>query len=384
MVASAVVNVSFRSISRCISLMKAVHGGDLELASQLFNVPVEDWVDLSTGINPRSYPLSNIEESAFQQLPYLKPAFIQAAQDYYLGEENTQLTAENSLAVSGSQAVIQLLPRCLPSLPVLLPEIGYQEHRMQWLQSGVTVTEYPSEDLEPTALFINQALEHNCCQHIVIINPNNPTGLKFTPAQLQRWAAKLGEGAYLIIDEAFIDTCAEWSVLPHHFEQNMIVLRSFGKFFGLAGLRLGFVFAHKTLIRRFTQHLGLWAINGPAQSIATRAFHDTTWQQQARVNISQASLLSQTLFQPLFSDKVAEIQGLQRSFHDELFSSYHLPIKHAERLTQFFARQGILIRLIEIGSEGALLRIGRLDPKNEKSLYKLQTVIALYIAYLVK
>jgi len=357
-----------------------LHGGDLQQASQHFDVPVEQWVDLSTGINSESYPITELDAVAFQQLPYIKPDFIQAAKSYYLGDDNKDLSEQNLLAVSGSQAVIQLLPECLPSLPVLLPELGYQEHRLQWQQSGAEVTNYPSIAHEASVSFINKSLQQNNRQHLVIINPNNPSGLKFSPAQLNIWAKNLGEGAYLIIDEAFMDTQPEFSVLAEHFEPNMIVLRSFGKFFGLAGLRLGFVFANEKLIQTLQKRLGLWAINGPAQSIATVAFKDEVWQQQARENISKAAKLSQTLFTPLFSRLQQGRKHTHSVFHEELFSSYCLPIKKAEKLSYFFAERGILLRLIEFNREYSLLRIGSLNPKDKASIRRVEETVDLYLA----
>ena len=363
-----------------LPLSLPLHGGDLQQASQHFDVPVEKWIDLSTGINPEPYPVTELDAAAFQQLPYLKPEFIQAAQSYYLGDDNTDLGMDNLLAVSGTQAVIQLLPECVLSLPVLLPELGYQEHRLQWLHSGAEVTNYPSIVHETSVSFISKSLQQNNRQHLVIINPNNPSGLQFTPSQLQVWAKSLAEGAYLIIDEAFMDTQPECSVLAEHFESNMIVLRSFGKFFGLAGLRLGFVFANQELIQTLQKRLGLWAINGPAQSIATIAFQDKAWQQQARVNISKAAKLSQTLFTPLFIDLQKDQQNTHCVFHEALFSSYCLPIRYAERISVFFAEQGILLRLIQFNHEYNLLRIGSINSKNKAGIGRIQEVVNLYLA----
>jgi len=361
-----------------------LHGGDLQQASQRFGVPVEQWIDLSTGINPESYPITGLDGNAFQQLPYLKPAFLQAAQSYYLGDNNKYLGVDNLLAVSGSQAVIQLLPECLPFLPVLLPELGYQEHRIQWLQSGTRLGNYPSIEHEASVSFINSSLQQNRQQHLVIINPNNPSGLKFSPAQLKVWAKSLDEGGYLIIDEAFMDTQPELSVLTQHFEPNMIVLRSFGKFFGLAGLRLGFVFANEKLIETFQKHLGLWAINGPAQSIATVAFNDAAWQQQAQENISKAANLSQALFNPLFSRLQQGPQNTHRIFHEALFSSYCLPVSQAEQLSHFFAKRGILLRLIDFNREYALLRIGSINPKNNGDIKRVQETVDLYMTQIAQ
>jgi len=369
-------------VKKVMKSKNILHGGDIQSASRLFGVPIEQWIDLSTGINPESYPVQQLDPSSFQQLPYLKSEFIQAAKEYYCGLDNRKCRAQISelLAVSGSQAVIQLLPECLPSLPVLLPDPGYQEHRLQWQRSGVSITDYPALELDAATEFINQALHKNKQQHLVIINPNNPSGLQFSPTQLQSWAKRLADGAYLIIDEAFMDMQPENSVLGQHFEPNMVVLRSFGKFFGLAGLRLGFVFANYLIIEKLQQGLGLWAINGPAQTIATLAFQDESWQQQARIDIAGAAKRNQALFRPLFTRLSDENKsGSHKEIHEALFSSYWLPIGQAEKLSNFFAKRGILLRHMPFNDKFELLRIGQLNPNNKENIARVASAVSDYV-----
>ena len=276
--------------------------------------------------------------------------------------------------------MIQLLPQCLPAFPVIVPELGYQEHRLQWQKAGAKLVDYPSIDHEASVSSINQLLEHNHQQHLVIINPNNPSGLLFSPEQIQKWAQKLGEGAYVIIDEAFIDTQPEMSVLKQHYEENMVVLRSFGKFFGLAGLRLGFVFANETLIHTLQGRLGLWAINGPAQSIATTVFKNEKWQQQARIDINEAAKVNKKLFSALFNSLQNNQILVSTVAHEALFSSYCLPIGEAKKLVEFFAYRGILLRLIEFNGECALVRIGRINVHHSKAVQSVREAIDSYIA----
>ena len=347
-----------------------IHGGDLQSASEYYGIGVGQWIDLSTGINPEPYPIDRLDSDAFHCLPYLKTEFLQAAKAYYVNE--------NLLAVSGSQAVIQLLPECLPDLPVLLPNLGYQEHRYQWEESSSAINDYPAYENEQATNYINAALQKNKSQHLLVINPNNPSGLQFSPAQLQVWAQQLAEGAYLIIDEAFMDMQPKNSVLTQHFEENMVVLRSFGKFFGLAGLRLGFVFANETIRKNMENQLGLWAINGPAQSIATLAFHDKAWQQQAQINISASAEISRSLFAPLFDEVRSE--RYFKETHQGLFSSYYLKKGKAGELTDFFAKQGVLLRHIPCNyeievHEIEVLRVGRVSPDNHAGIARIKLAV---------
>ena len=104
------------------------HGGNVQQASEKFGLPLQQWIDLSTAINPRAYPFSPLDKRHYQQLPYLDPLFEQAAKAYY--------SSDNILPVPGSQSVIQLLPDILPSGSLWVPEVGYQEYAYQWEQSG--------------------------------------------------------------------------------------------------------------------------------------------------------------------------------------------------------------------------------------------------------
>ncbi|MBL4608335.1 MAG: aminotransferase class I/II-fold pyridoxal phosphate-dependent enzyme, partial [Pseudomonadales bacterium] len=144
------------------------HGGNLQQASEKYGIPQENWIDLSTGINPRSYPFTPLEQRYYQQLPYLDSRLIQVAKDYY--------HSANVLPVPGSQSVIQLLPDILPAGDLWVPEVGYQEYAHQWQKHGRAIFTYPSFCVEKSVEKINLLLNHGQFGHLLIINPNNPTG----------------------------------------------------------------------------------------------------------------------------------------------------------------------------------------------------------------
>ena len=324
------------------------HGGDIVSASQHYRIPIDHWIDLSTGINPKPYPVTIASES-FQRLPYLQIPFIEASTQYYGNA--------SFLPVAGTQAAIQQLPDILSSLPIFVPEIGYQEHAWCWQQAGEDVRYYPSCD-NNMAGFINCELEKNQHSHWVIINPNNPTGVLVEREQLYAWAKKLAPGAYLIIDEAFIDMTPAKSVLDSILPNNIIVLRSFGKFFGLAGIRLGYCFANQQVLSVLQKRLGVWQVNGPAQAIAIQALQDTVWQQQAIEDVKKNAAWMQACWQPLMSACSDDV------FYSSLFSSWQMPLEKAQAIYEYFAQAGILLRVIPLHKEQALLRIGLVDHKN--------------------
>jgi len=339
------------------------HGGNIEAASRYFDIPIECWLDLSTGVNPNSYHIPDIPASAYCSMPYQQASFIQAVARYY---ENDQFVALN-----GTQQAITILPSVLDHLPVLLPEVGYQEHHRAWLRNGNEIVEYPAFNHATAVEFISHAIARNPAQHIVVINPNNPSGLSFSPDTLRSWASALQSGATLIVDEAFIDCGPSKSVLPSHMHANMVVLRSFGKFFGLAGIRLGFCFAAESVLQSLSSMVNSWDVNGPAQVIATQAFQDQLWidalRAQSAINIEQR----QQLFAGLFDHLPVQYQT-----HQALFSSYVLPHNAAMAVYEGFAYLGILLRLIPHSDQYTILRIGQCDLAFNNNLERINQACA--------
>ena len=281
------------------------------------------------------------------------------------------------------------MPDVLHALPILIPQLGYQEHRDYWQASGAVITEYPSDNRAAMVTFIDCAIQQNARQHVLVINPNNPTGLLMGRTQLLQWAQQLGTEAYLMVDEAFIDTSPEESVLDEQLPDNVIVLRSFGKFFGLAGIRLGYCFAASAVLNRLRQRLGLWQMNGPAQAIASQALNDISWQQGMIPHLVDRMQQLQTWLEPL----MLTVGGQRVLEGHPLFLSYTMTSQQAYSASDFFARSGILLRVIKTGCESqqeqneepqeeyALLRIGLCAPEHDS---RLQATIEHAITYLSK
>jgi len=138
-------------------------------------------------------------------------------------------------------------------------------------------------------------------------------------------------GGWLVVDEAFIDTDPEESLLPSAAAPNLIVFRSLGKFFGLAGARVGFIFGAPDLLAALAEKLGPWAVPGPSRAAARLALEDTGWQAAAHRELPRASRRLQELLAPL--GPVAATA---------LFAS--LETEAADALFAFLARRGILVR----------------------------------------
>lgn len=269
------------------------HGGRLSDAIRRYGRNRAAWLDLSTGINPCGYPVPALAAECWHRLPEASEALLQAAISYY--------GAAQLLPVAGSQAAIQGLPRLLrllylsspsKSFNVVVGAPSYAEHAHAWRQAGYAVRELGYDQLEAAVVG-----DHEACDVMVLCNPNNPTGEYIAPPRLLAWTEKLAQrGGFLIVDEAFADTTPELSVIAAASRPGLIVLRSFGKFFGLAGVRLGFVAAEEKLLKQLADFLGPWAVSAAAQEIGTVALSDTAWQTAMRqLLISQGERLHDLL-----------------------------------------------------------------------------------------
>lgn len=255
-----------------------VHGGGVTEAVALFGGNPGDWLDLSTGINPNPVTLPDIPVSAWHRLPdrHLVDAARQAAARYY------RCGFGQPLPVPGTQSVIQLLPRLVPSgrrVAIFAPTYG--EYARVFSAAGYAVDEVTSPD--------QLAPEHSL---VVVVNPNNPTGRAYPPSELSALANRLEmSGGLLLVDEAFGDTQPDLSIVPVAAEHgNLIVFRSFGKFFGLAGLRLGFVIAADAVLSDFAEWLGPWSVSGPALVIGRALMERDTAPVQAAILKRKAGL----------------------------------------------------------------------------------------------
>jgi cobalamin biosynthetic protein CobC len=317
------------------------HGGNLRDAARRFGR--DDWLDLSTGINPNWYPAPTLPGNAWHRLPEADPELARAAQDFY--------AAPLMLPVAGTQAAIQALPRLRTSSRVSVAAPSYAEHAHHWSDHGHTLTQVPYADL-------HAAVAHS--DVMVICNPNNPTGAMVPAGQLLEWADTLAaRGGWLVVDEAFGDTAQSNSIAALSSRPGIIVLRSVGKFFGLAGIRLGFVAAQPDLLRDLANLLGPWTISGPAQHIAIAALRDKRWQDQTRAQLQ----LDGDRLRALLAAHGIDSNGTP------LFQWWAEP--RAEAFWQHMAERGIWIRLFKQAARGVRLGL----PPDDAGWQRLQTAL---------
>lgn len=253
-----------------------VHGGNLAAARQRFPDASVPWIDLSTGINPHAYPIGAVPDEAWQRLP--EPAAL-ALVESLAARAYRASSAAQVVAAPGTQALIQSLPIVQPARRVAVLGFGYQEHPASWRAAGARV------------LVTETMAELEAADVAVVVHPNNPDGRLADPAALARLAGRLAaRGGLLVVDEAFMDVVdPALSLVPRLPPEGAVVLRSFGKFFGLAGLRLGFAVAGDAMAGRLRSALGPWPVAGPALVVAARALPDLAWQQAEVARLGAAS-----------------------------------------------------------------------------------------------
>lgn len=263
--------------------MAMTHGGNLLAIAKQMNSDVSEWLDLSTGVSPFTYPMTEMPEQCWNRLPEQNDGLEQAAKHYYAA-------SIEPLVVAGSQAAIMALPACITKQlgycgVIAIPRVGYKEHQHAWQSFHYYdqawqiefYDDYPSE----------QQIERS--DVVLMINPNNPTGVLHSQQQMQQLAETMqSKNGFVIVDEAFGDSVENGSLLPvtSSFD-HCVVLRSVGKFFGLAGARVGFLFAGDKLLEIVQEYLGPWTVTGPSRWVVRQALQDTSWQMQNRIRLNE-------------------------------------------------------------------------------------------------
>jgi len=306
------------------------HGGQLTLAAEHYNIPLEHWVDRSTGINPNSYPLPAVPMHIWQRLPEVNDGLEDAAAAFY--------KSPYLLPVAGSQEAIQRLPLLRKKSRVGIMSPAYHSHQQSWQAAGHEVITLNRQEIEAVLPTLDVLL---------LVNPTNPTAERYALDELTVWHKQLQQhGGWLVVDEAFIDLTPEKSLIKTEPEHGLIVLRSIGKFFGLAGIRLGFVWAEPTILKGLLTLQDDWSVSNPARWAGRLALNDTHWQNQQRRWIPAAMSELQQRLEDTYQCEVAEAG---------LFAYVKLNPANARDEHARLCKQGILTRLFY---ETGALRFG--------------------------
>lgn len=320
------------------------HGGDVADSEFFPGSAGEDWLDLSTGINPDPWPVpANLAVEGWSRLPSGRDMerLLAAARDAYGLPSRAAI-----VAAPGTQALIQWLPRLAPPGPVAVIGPTYAEHLASWQSAGFSCREIGGlADLQPGT------------RHVVVVSPNNPDG-RVAPARTLLDTAETCRraGGWLIVDESFADLDPKASIAPLVGELPMIVLRSFGKFYGLPGLRLGFAIGPPEAVALIADALGPWAVSAPALIVGAGALADGGWASAMRLRLArECGELDDVLLNA----------GLEVTGGTELFRLVRH--RHADLLHLHLQANAIWVRrfdnlpgMLRFGLPGNLARLARL------------------------
>lgn len=281
--------------------MAVKHGGNLLAVADKYGSDPAEWIDLSTGVSPFTYPVGDIPLVAWNQLPQENDGLEQAAANYY----NAPV---EPVVVAGSQAAIIALPEAITEKlgrcgTIALPCVGYKEHQHAWVNYRKDGCCWQVEfyDGLPGKELVAK------CDVILVINPNNPTGrLSRRDELIELYDDLTKRNATLIIDEAFIDCTPNESMLSVNKDMgNLVVLRSVGKFFGLAGARVGFVFAEQAIKDAISNLIGPWTVTGPSRWVVKQALSDFAWHSSAMTLIHNNSIRLNSLITEWLTHKIS-------------------------------------------------------------------------------
>lgn len=307
------------------------HGGELELAVRDYGIERSKWLDLSTGINPNGYKITDLAQSVFHHLPqkFERDELELTARACYSVPDGVGL-----ISAPGTQFLIKAVPQLRAQSEVAIVSPTFSSHAAAWRRYGHHVNEIGSlDEIQDESV-------------VVLVNPNNPDGRQIALKQLLALARTVTErNGLMIIDEAFADVVPDISFVPYHDNSNVIVLRSVGKFYGLAGLRLGFAIGPNRFLQSLYDLLGSWSVSGPAIEVGKQALSDQDWQRSAY------SLLVRQADQHkyLFTSRGIKLVGGTPLFH-------LIEINDARKLHHQLALRGVWTRRFDYHS--MWLRIG--------------------------
>ncbi|WP_341760225.1 threonine-phosphate decarboxylase CobD [Candidatus Endowatersipora endosymbiont of Watersipora subatra] len=326
-----------------------IHGGSLDEAVGLYGGNRYDWLDLSTGVNPNHWPIPRLADNIWSTLPdsdaYSKAE--SAVRKAYSVPDRAAI----SLA-SGTQSHIQWIPFLFKPQAVAVVNFTYQEHISCWRRAGHKV--YVTEGLESAERTANI---------IIVVNPNNPDGRQIHRDILKDLVHRLGaKGGLLIVDEAFCDVTPDISIIGETGLDGLLVLRSLGKFYGLAGVRFGSVISFKRMVMRLNEGLGYWSVSGPALAIAAAALVDQKWRFRTLKHLSYWRIK----FEALLLKKGYRIVG-----GTDLFIL--VEIKNASEIFIRLVRYQILVRSFD--AKPNWIRFG--IPQSNQSLDRLEKALTI-------
>ena len=342
-----------------------LHGGNIYYYSEKYGIPPERILDFSASINPLGAPkaaLKAIKDALPMLANYPDPS---------VGELKEAVSAETGvgfesiLAGNGSTELIYLFPRYFRPKTALVLAPTFSDYSRALALSGCAVRHFGLREADgfvPDMARLEKAAAG--ADLVVLCNPNNPTGTLLERDALSRLAGTLvGAGKQVVIDEAFIEYAPGESLIREAAKRRgLIVLRNFTKFYGMPGLRLGYLCAHPSLVKKLDEAKEPWSVNTLAVKAAVAALSDK--------GFTRKSLRVFREEQAFMLGALGNIGGVKVFPSSANFFLVRLP-ENAEAgpLSERMAEKGILIRDCSNfrGLDGRFVRLAiRTRAENER------------------
>lgn len=329
------------------------HGGDLGAARKLFPNAPEPFIDLSAGINPHPYPVPEFPDGLCTRLP-----------------EQASLLELKEIAAKAYGAPSPAHVAIAPGSQILVAQVGFLLARGRACVLTPTYAEHArvSQLAGHSVVEVAEVAQLADARIAIVVNPNNPDGRIVTKDTLLGLADRLRRrGGLLLVDEAFMDVGAQGLSLANQVGRgNVVVLRSFGKFYGLPGLRLSFAIATPDIASRLAAALGPWPVSSAALATGKVALADAAWREKTLTSLAEAALKLDVV--------LAGVAGLEVIGGTSLFRLART--KDAAALFRHLGETGIYVR--RFNEYPAWLRFGL--PAREEEWQQLKTALASFVA----
>lgn len=267
-------------------MTRTFHGGDVYAAARELRRGLNRLLDFSASINPLGpspAALRTISHASELLRHYPDPAcwdLRQALASFW------HRSPAEFLIGNGSTELIHLLPAALQIRHLLVIGPTFSEYAAAMARSGGQVSMVMAKRPDGYRAPLDQVFAvpkkirktgTNAVpiDAVLLCNPNSPTGYACDPAMVRKWARQAARrGLWCLVDETFAEYCEHVSILSEALPAQTIVLRSFTKFYGLPGLRVGYAVAKRKVIERIGDHQPPWSVNMLAQRAAVAALHD--------------------------------------------------------------------------------------------------------------
>ena len=323
--------------------MRRSHGGNIYEAARKLRKDPSEITDFSASINPLAPP-PGLEQNLLQKLPLTRSyPDINTTELVSLLAETHNCSTHQLMVANGSTEIIYLLPHALGirSAVIISPSFSEYENAFTLAKSSIVLAQAPeSNNFQPDREFISKYLEQMRVDAVILGHPNSPAGSLLDKETLD-WIlfACKSMGALVVVDEVFIDFSENYSFKNKiNSHKNLVIIRSMTKFYGLAGLRLGYALAPPFIISGLKKYQPPWTVNTLAQFAGIYCLKQDDFKEKTLKFMENE--------RQRLAEKISRIDGFSvfPSSTNFLLVKLSENLPPAEQLKEFLLKRGLLIR----------------------------------------